>query len=183
MSTLCVLVVSLSLIACVSAADGTPNAFHKAIRNKNLNELSILINDKASGLNERGPGGQTPVMAATLEGNAEAVRMLIEAGADLLIGENDGYTPVHGAGFQGRAAVLRVLHAKGVDLNHRHQDGFTGFHRACWGANPTHAETVKTFLELGVSPFLKGADGRSCGQMTENAATKEIFEAALKEDL
>ena len=52
-------------------------------------------------INQRGPGGQTPLMNAVLSGQTEVVKALLELGADYKIPEKDGYTPMHGAGFQG----------------------------------------------------------------------------------
>ena len=52
-------------------------------------------------INQRGPGGQTPLMNAVLSGQTEVVKALLELGADHKIPEKDGYTPMHGAGFQG----------------------------------------------------------------------------------
>ncbi len=40
-----------------------------------------------SGLNRRGPGGQTPLMYACLKGKALAVKALLDAGADTSLGE------------------------------------------------------------------------------------------------
>jgi len=169
-------------IAVAGIAPGDANAYHRAVKANKLDRLRKLTVQDTSGLNHQGPGLQSPVMFAALQGNAEAVRILIDAGADLTVGEKDGYTVVHGAGFQGRADVLRVLHEKGVDLNDRnHRDGFTGLHRACWGQSPAHAQTVRVFLELGVDPNQKAADGRTCGEMSSNHATKQVLEAFFRD--
>lgn len=57
-------------------------------------------------VNKRGSGGQTPLMAATLAGQTEVVRHLLDVHhANPAIPEKDGYTPMHGCCFQGRAEV------------------------------------------------------------------------------
>ena len=33
-------------------------------------------------------------------------------------------------------------------------------HRACWGGDQRHTDTVRVFLEAGVSPFEKTAEGK-----------------------
>lgn len=43
-------------------------------------------------INAIGKGGQTPLMFAVLSGKDQAVKVLLEAGADTTIGEQDGYT-------------------------------------------------------------------------------------------
>lgn len=91
-------------------------------------------------------------MMGTLQGKFHAVQMLLHAGADVNIGENDGYTPIHGAGFQGRADIARLLVKQGgMNPNDRHADGYTPMHRAIWGKERRHAETVKVLLELGAN--------------------------------
>lgn len=112
--------------------------------------------------------GQTCLMAATLRGKINIVKFLFEMGADSSIGEQQGYTPQHGAGFQGRAEVMKFLATQGVDISQFHADGFAPIHRSCWGRNPSHAETFKALVELGVDPELKGKDGKRCRDMTSN---------------
>jgi ankyrin repeat protein len=132
-------------------------------------------------------------MAASLAGNADIVRLLLQHGADPTVGENLGYTAPHGAAFQGHANVLLVLHEVfaragllavpdrltlllqfGIELNAMHEDGFTPFHRACWGAERRHTQTVELLLELGVDPHSRGRGGRSCVDMTPSALTRRL---------
>ena len=130
-------------------------------------------------LNTPGSGGQTPIMHAVLSGKVEALKTLIELGADASIGEKDGYTPFHGAGFQGRAEMVPLLLAYGLDPNDMHRDGYTPIHRACWGRESRHAETVAAFIEAGVDPKQPSRDGRTPLAMTQNAQTRDILRAAL----
>merc|ERR1719329_1916143 len=113
-------------------------------------------------------------MSATLMGAASAVDVLLRRGANATIGEEDGYTPFHGAGFQGRAEVARVLAKHGLDPLDTHGDGYIGMHRACWGDEPRHTETVRTFLKMGVDVAHPDKDGRTCLDMTKNVGTKRL---------
>jgi ankyrin repeat protein len=144
-------------------------------------------------INERNPqNGQTPLMYASLIGETAIAAALLDAGADPLIGERDGYTPLHGAAFQGRAETARMLLARGGIPNVRHKDGFAPIHRACWRAGPNYADTVRAFLEAGVSPTIlseppAGADGAvpetplDIARRTQGAeATVEVLEAAIR---
>lgn len=98
---------------------------------------------------------QTPLMMASLYGEAEIAALLLEKGADPTIGEKQGYTPLHGAAFQGRFGAASVLlKANNVPFDF-HEDGFHPIHRACWGTGGEHfGKTVKLFIEHGVSPRL-----------------------------
>lgn len=127
-------------------------------------------------INTRDPtSGQTCLMAASLNGKINIVKYLFKMGADPNIGEQMSYTPQHGAGFQGRAEVMKFLATQGVDVNHFHEDGFAPIHRACWGANPIHAETFKALVELGVDPELQSKDGKRCRDMTSNEEILKIL--------
>jgi uncharacterized protein len=131
-------------------------------------------------LNVKGEGGQTPLLFAVLAGRYEAVETLIDLGADVTIPEYMGYTVMHAAGFQGRAKIAKLLGDHGIDPMGEHEDGYYPIHRACWGNEPRHAETVKAFLDLGVPPNLKSGKGVTCLQMTQNAETRKIVEAAIE---
>jgi ankyrin repeat protein len=134
-----------------------------------VKKLQEALEDGAD-INAIGPGGQTPLMASALGGYADACKFLLEKGADPTIGEKDGYTPLHGAAFQGRAAAAQALLAGSIPVpNTHHPDGFAPVHRASWGLEPRHTETVKAFLDAGVSPFLQTAKGETLLQVAERA--------------
>ena len=74
------------------------------------------------------------------------------------------------------SSLLRLLHAKGIDIkSDMHEDGYLPLHRACWGREARHAETVKTFHELGVNLATPARDGRTCAKMTSNTKTLEVL--------
>ena len=130
---------------------------------------SINVVDEAS--------GQTPIMAATLRGKSAIVHYLLQANADVTIGERDGYTPAHGAGFQGRSDIMKLLNKYGVDvLGDKHTDGFYPLHRACWGREARHTETVRYLLStVGVDVNLASDTGKTCLDMTQNQGTIQLL--------
>lgn len=134
---------------------------------------------KGADINSIGTGGQTPLMMAVLSGKPKAVQFLVAAQADTSIGEKDGFTPLHGAGFQGRSFIAKILVEKaGLDPLDFHPDGFAPIHRACWGREKRHSETVKVFLEAGVSPTLPSKDGKLPMEM---ASHNQLTQQYLKE--
>ena len=94
----------LSLAAwCHAASDSAAMAeLYRAIHAGNVDSVRSLLAGDRTLLNARSAGsGQTPLMAATLQGQTEVVKYLLTVdGIDWTIGEKDGYTPMHGAGFQ-----------------------------------------------------------------------------------
>ena len=113
--------------------------------------------EEGADLDRRAPGksGQkrTPLMEATLGGNAGVAEVLLKRGADPHIPEYEGYTPVHGAAFQGRTEVMELLMAAGVDPlgNKMHADGFDPAHRCCFksGKSQEHADTLEVLIKHG----------------------------------
>ncbi len=162
---------SLCWVATASAA----GPLHEAVANDDVDAIKKALSEGAD-INKRGDGGQTPLMFAVLSGKTRSVKLLLEKGADTTIGEQDGYTPMHGAGFQGRAEIAKALIDHGLDPSDRHSvDGFTPLHRACWGAQQRHTETVRVFLEAGVSPDEMGLNGATPIEMTKRVETAELL--------
>jgi serine/threonine-protein kinase TNNI3K len=94
----------LVCVAVVSADSQTDfNLLFAAAESNKPQTIATLIAGNAAIINNQGTGGQTPLMAAVLAGSLEAADMLLQLGADPLIGEVDGYTPMHAAAFEGFA--------------------------------------------------------------------------------
>jgi ankyrin repeat protein len=136
-----------------------------------------------------GKGGQSPLMAAALEGSAKSFKVLLEHGAEAVFGCAvpdavlcSRQSPYHPAGFKGRAEIVKISKAHGLDPLDMHE-GFTGMHRACAEMGFTdkdkrqdYTDTVLAFLEMGVDPEHKADDGRTCLEMTSNEATKKLVQ-------
>eukprot|EP00934_Nitzschia_sp_Nitz4_P001006 Nitzschia sp. Nitz4//scaffold362_size15054//6449//7075//NITZ4_008900-RA/size15054-processed-gene-0.11-mRNA-1//-1//CDS//3329549244//1006//frame0 len=161
-------------------------SIHDAVVENDVEAIREAIAVHGEDINTIGTGGQTPLVSAVLKGKLEAVKVLLELGADVTIPEKDGYTVMHAAAFQGRARILQVLAAhknadgSKIELMHRHKDGYYPFHRACWGRQPRHAETVNVFLSLGVPHDTMSANGQTCIQMTRNEETLSYLMNAIQ---
>jgi ankyrin repeat protein len=62
-----------------------------------------------------------------VNGQAGAVRILLEAGADSNKGNSYGSTPLHWATVDGRVDIVSILVAGGADPTARRSDGKTAF--------------------------------------------------------
>jgi ankyrin repeat protein len=82
----------LSVISPVSALSDEETELFSAIRLDDPDILRQLLLEKRVDINVRGQGGQTPLMHAVLGGKEKSVKVLLEEGADVSIGETDGYT-------------------------------------------------------------------------------------------
>ena len=113
-------------------------------------------------------GGLTPLHLAAREGQIEAVKALLEAGADVnqqTVGDNS--TPILIATINGHFDLAKMLLDKGADANAAQHNGVTPLYAALncqWAAKalypqPRAYEQQKTsYLELMTALLDKGAD-------------------------
>ena len=86
--------------------------------NRRQSEIADLLLKAGADLNARDDAGFTPLQDAALAGKVDAVRMLLEHGADINAGDRDsGATALYMAATMGREDVVMVLLEKGADSN------------------------------------------------------------------
>eukprot|EP00998_Keelungia_sp_KM082_P009152 NODE_5321_length_707_cov_59.725862_g5298_i0.p1 GENE.NODE_5321_length_707_cov_59.725862_g5298_i0~~NODE_5321_length_707_cov_59.725862_g5298_i0.p1 ORF type:complete len:190 (+),score=33.81 NODE_5321_length_707_cov_59.725862_g5298_i0:61-630(+) len=140
-----------------------------------VQEILLSHRDQVD-IDAQGSGRQSPLMAASLGGHSEVIRLLLQEGADPTVPEQDGYTPMHGVAFQGRAEAAKVLIEHGLDIADMHSDGVPAWMRACWGGRQRHAETVKVFLEAGADYKQQNQQGATCMHQTKNKHTIQVLQ-------
>ena len=144
-----------------------------------------------SGFPEYGEPGETALHIAAKKGEAEIVRILLEAGADLEAKNGDGETALQLAFTRDCSAVLRVLVEFGADVASLDKKNFKAWHIAArfgktgalrflfelgadvdakdekgktalhLAAERDNSGTVLTLLELGADFTAKDADGKT----------------------
>lgn len=88
---------------------------HTAVVSGNVEAIKQYI-AAGSNINERDPfGGSSPLISASLFGKTEIAKMLIDAGADINIQNNDGSTALHTAAFFCRPEIVKMLLEKNAD--------------------------------------------------------------------
>jgi ankyrin repeat protein len=92
-------------------------------------------------------GGYTPLLFAAREGEVEAAKYLLAAGANVNDAGADGATALAVAAFSGQAAVAQVLIEHGADLN-----------AAGGGYSALHATVLRDDLGLAKLLIERGAD-------------------------
>ncbi len=102
--------------------------------------------------------GVTPLMAAIVHGQVDAVKVLIELDSDgrTLV---TGYNALHCALHQGNRKIIEQVLSQGwslEQLNERSEEGGTPFMLACELDDP---ELVKMLLRKGADPTVKRHDG------------------------
>eukprot|EP00094_Tigriopus_californicus_P008731 TCALIF_08416-PA protein Name:"Similar to mib1 E3 ubiquitin-protein ligase mib1 (Xenopus laevis)" AED:0.20 eAED:0.20 QI:0/0/0/1/1/1/7/0/699 len=101
--------------------------------------------------------GHTALQAASQNGHAEVIRILIRHKAELEIEDKDGDRAVHHAAFGDEATIMELLTHAGADLNARNKRRQTALHIA---VNKGHVGVVKTLLDLQCHPSLQVSDVR-----------------------
>lgn len=88
---------------------------HTAVISDNIEAIKQHI-AAGSDLNVKDPmGGSSPLISASLFGKAEIAKVLIDAGADLNVQNNDGSTALITAAFFCRTDIVKLLLEKGAD--------------------------------------------------------------------
>jgi len=96
---------------------------------------------------------------ATTFGRTEAARALVEAGADLTIGNAEASTPLHVAAFLGRSEIAGVLLELGADPHTRNDDGASAYDMAV--VPVAYDRPLLDQLRAGLGPLgLELDDGR-----------------------
>jgi ankyrin repeat protein len=90
---------------------------------------------------------ETPIHIASVFGNFEAVKILIENGANVNVLNNNGSNPLHYAASRGRLDIVRLLVKSGAVLNVNDVRRQNELHFAFMGN--TNKEMIKFLLETG----------------------------------
>ena len=92
----------------------------KAARIGDATALRKLIESDPSLLNARDTDESTPLHCGSWKGNVEAVKVLLELGADVNAQNKNNYwgnTPLHAAAHDNQRAVAELLIANGADIH------------------------------------------------------------------
>jgi ankyrin repeat protein len=115
------------------------------IRAGNFSQVQAAVRTNRSLLNARSADGTTLLMQATLYGNIDDVRWLLEQGANPNLSNAGGVTAMMWAA--GEVEKVRALIAGGANVNARSNDGQTALLIAF--DESSDSEVVKTLLEHG----------------------------------
>ena len=91
-------------------------------------------------------GSPPPLMAAVFNGHLECVKLLIQAGADLNVQDENGRTTLMFAAAKGHVDCVKLLTEAGADLDIWHEYGFTALMIAALDGSET---CFKTLLNAG----------------------------------
>ncbi len=95
---------------------------HQATMTGDIGTIRIILATNPQAANSRNNYGETPLHVAAFEGNEEAVRDLIRAGAVVNAVDNRGDSPLHMAVLEGHTRVAKRLVNAGADVHLQNND-------------------------------------------------------------
>lgn len=149
---------------------------HSAILRGNIKAVKQHI-EAGSDLNiKEATRKSTPLITATFIGYNEAVKLLIDAGANLNYQNLDGSTALHTAAVFGKIDAAKMLIDAGTNLNLINKDGASVLHTAAFFCR---LEIVEALLKKGVDKTLKNKTGHTAFQTV--VVPFEVVEPAYDE--
>jgi uncharacterized protein len=132
-----------------------------------------LLADDPRSIGERTPEGFTTLGLAAFLGGPDAVRALLEHGADADDDPDNpfGVRPVHAASAAHDHETMRLLLEAGADPNQRQRGGFVPLHEA---AHTDDVEMARLLLDHGADPALAADDGRDARKMAADDGSARV---------
>ncbi len=131
---------------------------HRDSREKTLPLVRLLLQRGADVDKLENFWGETPLFPAVQSGFTEAVRLLIDMGANVGQITHTGESLLHVAAETHDAKTLKMLIAAGADLEARNKNRQTPLHIA---AHKNKLDVVIALLDAGADPFAKDKSGKS----------------------
>lgn len=140
-----------------------------AIASGDQAKVGVLLRDETD-LEERNRADWTPLMAASLKGQVDIARLLLDHGADLHAVNFEGKSAIHMAAMRGGPDIVRLLVRLGADVNAADKfGGYTPLHLAAAHSNrKLTVETCDVLLAAGAE-----IDSRA------NCGITPLFSAAI----
>ena len=119
----------------------------------------------------------TALIFAAMFGHSDAVKLLLQAGADINIQEKAGFTALMFAAGGGHEAVVELLLEAGVQVNMQDEDGFTSLMHDAQGG---HANTVKLLLEHPeskdkIDTTIRNKEGKDVFSVAQSSAVQRLL--------
>lgn len=125
-------------------------------------------------VNARNRHGETALMKAAFYGHLDAVRQLLERGAQV---NHDGWTPLIYAATQNRLEIARLLVSKGAQVNAQSPSGVSALMMA---AREGHLGMVLLLMENGADTNLENEDGLTALKMAREREQKDIVSLLVR---
>lgn len=103
----------------------TAQEIFKAINNKNLEQVEIIVRKNSNVVNHTDTDKNTPLHYAASIGQNNIIVLLLKNGADIDAQNYQGYTPLHWAASKGHTASTQILIENGANIHLKTKRGRT----------------------------------------------------------
>lgn len=110
-------------------------------------------------------------------GDCDAVELMLEKGADVLVKDFNGCTPLHHATLKNNRSIIELLVRWGADTNNPDNFGNTPLHYAVLNCTP---RIVEFMLNNGADPAQENNEGLSSYASAKCAGNYEILSEISK---
>lgn len=142
--------------------------------------VSVLL-DHSAEIDAQTERGETALILAAKSGYADVANVLLEAGADPLLGEASyGDTALYIAAMHGYTDVVKLMLTKGVDPNLRNPN--TGETPLWVAAMDNRLDVIAVLLASGADPGIADAKGKTPLQMITNPEVLALLRQSGAED-
>lgn len=133
-------------------------ALHLAASTGKLDAIDLYLRDNSEKVNSRDLNGRTPMYVSLINGQFEALDLLLKRGGDINIPDEDGNTMLHVASVDQDKDVIEYLIEGGSDTESKNKNGSTPLHLA---SLKNAFLSVDILLENGAKINNIGKDGNT----------------------
>jgi ankyrin repeat protein/L-ascorbate metabolism protein UlaG (beta-lactamase superfamily) len=162
----------------VLAAAAWAGEIHDAAAGGDLEAVAGIVADNPELVNSKGEDGIPPLHLAAAGGHLDVIKLLVDKGACVHLGDRENSTALDVAAQRGFEEIVAFLIDKGTDITRADANGMTCLHFAVFGG---HEDIARMLIDKGAdleartingeTPLLMGARSR--------LATESILELLL----
>ena len=154
----CLKTAIMLLIILLSLSLSTAQEIFQYAREGNLEKLRELTADDIELVNITDDDSNTPIFYASLGGQLDVIKFLIEKGAKADLKNTSAETPLHYAAYGGSTNVTQFLIKKGLEVNAKNLYGYSPLHYAVLAGKKDAADIL---VSSGADINLKTGQGNT----------------------
>lgn len=159
----------------IPVANPTPLGFLYAIERGQQDVIEAFLNAGVA-IDYRFEGGQTPLMAASINGKLDVARYFIASGAEINARDSGRYTAIHWTAFYNRIQLVDELCNSGAEINAVQNSDDTPLSLA---VTRGHIAAARLLLERNANPNIASNHGSPIA-IAQNRGNQEMI-ALLKQ--
>ncbi|XP_036369488.1 E3 ubiquitin-protein ligase MIB2-like isoform X3 [Octopus sinensis] len=158
---------------------GTPplDGFVKDAARGNIQNVREFIKNQRSEIDVKS-SNRTALQVASGKGHEDIVLMLLEAGADLEIQDDDGDTALHYSSYRDQPEVMEILLSKGANIKAVNDKHFTALHIA---VSSESVKCVRVLLKHSAAVNIQDSNGNTPLHLAIMKENDKIFDMLISD--